>query len=598
MVQLFQYIRVEQCARFNNNSQDRNEIFYMNVSKDIEINMNTDNLIQTAKIVLPKRFLDNTFAKFTSAKRGIEIDNSLALLNNSTDYAETATRIKNINSVINYSDTVANNFAKNLDNVDESNPNLPPHFMRGDMITIWLGYAIDDFDNKGQQFKLYQKFRGYISLVNASDKVELQCEDFMWYFKQLRLTNKTYNTDPKLTGTNPISYIGASPNVLNINKNTGITSMKNVNKILSSDSTLESYPQNTLNAVIFDALNNSISDYQLMNRGFYPLIYVMDKQLEIINGQKNKDYRNAKGDLNLVPKPYLCFTDNPKYSLGNINIHQNATFYNLLEKLKTEFNQNVYLFQQSPAYSWIIDSEFNVPAVPGISDISRLEPWVGNYLNLGFSRYLPGSKVNTIVGNNTNNESIYQSQIYDIYLNGPDSIVLQSDLSFKRKEDFLVGMFVKSWSMEPSFDDLTGQVELLASNPGKPKKKIYTQNVFAGEYGGNTFTCFYKGEIEYEPNPVLNTNTGKYVKQLKPKSYDEMMRYGQDQLNKVHYSGYYGTIVIIGYPFVNIGDMIKIFDPLYPERDGTYMIKGVKTLCNENNGLTQELTIDTKVTNL
>ena len=632
MMQIMTYLRFEQCQPYTPDTTynsypvysppiPRNDIFYYNMSQEVEINMSTDNLIQTARVVLPKRFLDNTFATFQDAKRGLDISNGEAGITETPANASVQAKITSGQDV-NLSDDMDHIFVQNIDN--ESDIPIPypagtitgagvstdenplyyydapksPKFMRGDMITIWLGYMIDDptYDPKnggstGKTIKMFQKFRGYIASVNASDNIELLCEDFMWYFKQLRLTNKNYDVNPTTSNSTStgaqISYSSASSNVLSItssdpNSTERPTKNSSIVVLPNSTSNPKTYSINTLNGIIYDVLNNTINDADLQNKGIYPLIYTMQNPVNNLNGSTNPN-------TSKVPKPFLCFANNPIYSLGNIIINKNANLYTMFDTLKSEFNQNTYIWQQS-VYNWTIDSKYNIPYD---MDNNTYEPWAGNYINLGFDRYIPNE--------------VYQPNTYSIYLNGPNSIVTNVNLTYKRKEDFLIGAYVKTSQMVDEINEVDGTVQYLASDTApvgsktKKKQKTYYKAVHVGDFGGSSFTYLFNDPIKFEKaqDPV----TKKWYMQPSTKkdpntglsSQDLMAKYGLAQLAKVHYTGYYGSFTMIGYPFVNMGDIIDVNDPLSPEREGKYMVKAVISRANTSVGMEQEIFLGEKV---
>lgn len=558
-------VRIEQ-GTSTTDPMPRDKIFYINMLIEAEINKSTDSLIQTARIVVPKRFLDNTYATFSNNgypfganPRGIWIQDDGYF-----DFVEQAQQVETSVNTINYNNPVSSNFVTNIDNLTSTGG---PVFRRGDVITLWMGYYVDDPLNKsnGNNIKLTQAFRGYIAAVNATDQVELLCEDFMWYLKQLRIQNRHYNTNADLPGNDvDADYAGISNQVIQIsqgNDNNRLTKLTTINDSATS------YPITKINGMIFDSIKNSTNDYELGNKGFFPLIWKLGPQPEIINGQPNPNYSNGP-----VPKPYLCFSSNPEYSLGNVTLNQNSTMFNFFEFLKNDFNQNTYITQLSAAYTWGLNKNGIPYYHDPVRDIDSTEPAVGNYVNLGFTRYPPGD--------------IYTPQVYPFTLNGPDCLVMNANLTYKRSEDFLCGAIVKSWKMAKAIDTTsgvssTGPIKYKTNSNGDTVQKVVNYNIHVGDYGGFSFTYFYYKDIALDANNVPT-----------PASAAAMQKYGEEQLAKVHYTGYYGSITILGYPFVNTGDYVFIDDPLYPERNGGYRIKQVIYRYNNSSALTQELFLD------
>ncbi len=66
------------------------------------------------------------------------------------------------------------------------------------------------------------------------------------------------------------------------------------------------------------------------------------------------------------------------------------------------------------------------------------------------------------------------------------------------------------------------------------------------------------------------------------------------QLRKYYYTGLRGTFTTFGLPYVKHGDAISLIDNVLPERNGTYMVRGVK-YTGGTGGLRQEIELDFKL---
>lgn len=113
---------------------------------------------------------------------------------------------------------------------------------------------------------------------------------------------------------------------------------------------------------------------------------------------------------------------------------------------------------------------------------------------------------------------------------GEFQYVITHDLVFKRKEDVKI--------------QLKG---IIKQSNGKDKE------VKAGDEDGEVRTF----------NFTVNTPESDVKKQL------------AQHLERLKYTGYRGTMTVFGTPQVNHGDLVKLFDPQYPERDGRYLVKKV-----------------------
>lgn len=71
--------------------------------------------------------------------------------------------------------------------------NSSPLFMRGDEISISVGYFYDQFDDTEiLEMTVTPQFTGYISNIKNRLPIELECEDNMWKLKQIAAPNKLY----------------------------------------------------------------------------------------------------------------------------------------------------------------------------------------------------------------------------------------------------------------------------------------------------------------------------------------------------------------------------------------------------------------------
>ena len=568
MLQILTYIQIEQSAAVvpldPDITIDRSSIFYFTCFEELEINKSVEDITQTARIKLPKRFTMNQFKSFSSDNRGINLTDGNYIVY--SDLGQNENIIKSVDY-----NNYGNSFVKNADAINYADVDQTtgldnqPIFNRGDQITIYTGYLIDQpiVGDQGiaSPIKLYQQFKGYIASVSAGENIELYCEDFTWYFKQLRIPNHHYNTDPALTGSGiMISYDGLDSIVV---KNANNVYTKN--PIPNSKSNPTQYSINSLNGILLDCLNNALNYNNLETKGIYPLIWKQSLPL-----------KNGKIDTNngVVPKPCIVLADQPIRSAGNIHLYNNPSLFTLLELIKESFNMSVYFLQQSPALN--MGFLKNLPYHSFYGDNSYAG-YAGNYLNLGFSQYVP--------------QSIYQPQSYQFNLSGADCNVITSDLKWKRQEDFVVGATIKSFQMADADDN----AEQSSTSFGSTKKKIKGSNVIVGDLGGSMVTYYYSNSIAFDKSTGLLTGSAKTDQKLTSGSLYDMAKFGLEKLSEIHYTGYTGTITIFGYPFINIGDIANIIDPLYPERNGFYKVKKVAMIGNLQVGIQQEISLHYQV---
>jgi hypothetical protein len=70
--------------------------------------------------------------------------------------------------------------------------------------------------------------------------------------------------------------------------------------------------------------------------------------------------------------------------------------------------------------------------------------------------------------------------------------------------------------------------------------------------------------------------------------------YAKKEEERLRYDGYRGSLTIFGQPTFFHGDVADITDPVYPERDGKYLVKAVSTSFG-TDGFRQTLELDTRV---
>ncbi len=67
-----------------------------------------------------------------------------------------------------------------------------PVFMRGDQITIELGYFYDNMNGTPETLVMETVFNGFISKIKNRAPIEIECEDNMWKLKLLKAPNKLF----------------------------------------------------------------------------------------------------------------------------------------------------------------------------------------------------------------------------------------------------------------------------------------------------------------------------------------------------------------------------------------------------------------------
>lgn len=68
----------------------------------------------------------------------------------------------------------------------------------------------------------------------------------------------------------------------------------------------------------------------------------------------------------------------------------------------------------------------------------------------------------------------------------------------------------------------------------------------------------------------------------------------EQEAERLMYTGYRGSFTTFGSPDFRHGDIVDIVDPVFPDREGRYLAKAVKTTFGEG-GYRQEITLESKV---
>jgi len=74
----------------------------------------------------------------------------------------------------------------------------------------------------------------------------------------------------------------------------------------------------------------------------------------------------------------------------------------------------------------------------------------------------------------------------------------------------------------------------------------------------------------------------------------DIKKIGAEEIKRLRYTGYRGSITIFGEPMINHGDAVKLIDPKYPEREGTYLVKSVNKSFGDS-GYRQTIELDIKI---
>lgn len=145
----------------------------------------------------------------------------------------------------------------------------------------------------------------------------------------------------------------------------------------------------------------------------------------------------------------------------------------------------------------------------------------------------------------------------NFYFEGAQGNIFPNDhLTYSRKDDVLIG--AQCYSVNKVLGTKTNARGGTRTSDQRLSVVVGADKTAATEF----FTFFFR-----------NVNSVATLKQL-----------GQTQLNRFYYDGVRGKFTSFGLPFMQHGNLAKLSSILMPERNGTYLIKGVNTRFEANGG--------------
>lgn len=136
--------------------------------------------------------------------------------------------------------------------------------------------------------------------------------------------------------------------------------------------------------------------------------------------------------------------------------------------------------------------------------------------------------------------------------------IISDSLEYRRLEDIKLG--AKCYSLNKV------EIQNGTNKDGSKKVKHKRLETFVGEKDGELRTLYF-----------WNIKDEKTLKKL-----------GERELRKFYYTGYFGKFLTFGMPKVKHGDEVELKDAILPERDGSYLVKGVRTSFGQG-GFRQEI---------
>ena len=162
--------------------------------------------------------------------------------------------------------------------------------------------------------------------------------------------------------------------------------------------------------------------------------------------------------------------------------------------------------------------------------------------------------------------------------------IIEDDLQYKRKDDIVLSIVASN-----SIEEDTGQT---TKDGHKKTKRSRIECLVTLRNGDNEPVVFTKKKGEdYPPNTGGERLTMPYPF---AKTLDELISLATAEIKKYYYTGFKGKFTTFGIPFVKTGDNVDLVDPILPERNGRYKVKGVE-YSGGVNGLRQIVQLDYKL---
>lgn len=144
--------------------------------------------------------------------------------------------------------------------------------------------------------------------------------------------------------------------------------------------------------------------------------------------------------------------------------------------------------------------------------------------------------------------------------------IISDKLEYRRLDDIKLG--IKAYSIN--------KVELTSLNKnGKPKTKEKRLETFVGKPGGEVRTLYFWNITDI----------------------DTLKKLAEERLSRMYYEGVKGVFTTFGLPSMKHGDAAIIRDNILTERNGTYLIRGIKKSFGMT-GFRQDIELDIRIDGL
>lgn len=278
------------------------------------------------------------------------------------------------------------------------------------------------------------------------------------------------------------------------------------------------------------------------------------------------DVNNWKGNLidlckhiiNLVNKN---FNQNSSYNINGVNPYPELSVSEVTDSLTANFSLGYLDIGEATCAQVLSKIRTNY----GLESF-----FIGNELRFGFPIY---------------NESTANNQYVFEFRN---NILDDADLEYMNKDDIQLSAVVNCKVISK-----TGS----KTSYGSDRTKIEKLSILVyWDVQSQSFKYLTRSKSEKFPD----NETGErrtFIYPVDPNSSipteSELFDFGSKQLEKYFYSGFRGSFLTFGFPFINWGDNITIIDPILKDRSGVYKVK--KVIRTGGNGTNQEIFLDYKL---
>ncbi len=242
---------------------------------------------------------------------------------------------------------------------------------------------------------------------------------------------------------------------------------------------------------------------------------------------------------------------------------KDKTVEDLLRKLLVGTDFTVNALTNTTIGDFTIQDESVAQLLSRLQKDFRIESYFkGNELRIGFSIYKTDEA--------TTHNFIFQQNI------------ISDSLEFQRKDDVKLSAIV------------TSNIEKVQGTNKKGQQKTKLEKLEILVYANQQGEFVYQRKPEGGDFPENVEGERRTLNYINITDVNKLFQAGKDDLQKYYYTGFKGSFTTFAIPCVRVGDIVNIKDPILPDRNGRYIVKGVK-YTGGVNGHRQEIELHYKV---